>query len=56
MPVRSSSCLSQGGTGANGALSLQTMCEGAVSWQQLEELERAGARGLMVLGVERSLA
>ena len=42
--------------GANGALSLQTMCEGAVSWQQLEELERAGARGLMVLAVERSLA
>jgi ATP phosphoribosyltransferase len=42
--------------GVNGALSLQTMCEGAVSWQQLEELERAGARGLMVLAVERSLA
>ena len=39
-----------------GLLSLQTMCEGAVSWQQLEELERAGARGLMVLAVERSLA
>ncbi len=42
--------------GANGALSLQAMHEGAVSWQQLEELERAGARQLMVLGVERSLA
>ena len=42
--------------GGNGELSLQTMCEGAVSWQQLEELERAGARGLMVLAVERSLA
>ena len=41
---------------ANGALTLQAMCEGAVSWQQLEELERAGARQLMVLGVERSLA
>ena len=42
--------------GANGALSLQAMCDGAVSWQRLEELERAGARGLMVLAVERSLA
>ena len=46
----------QGGSAGAGALSLQTMCEGAVSWQQLEELERAGARGLMVLAVERSLA
>ena len=44
------------GPGEDGVLSLQTMCEGAVSWQQLEELERAGARGLMVLAVERSLA
>lgn len=41
---------------SNGELALQTMCEGAVSWQRLEELERAGARQLMVLGVERSLA
>lgn len=38
------------------ALSLQTMCHGAITWQRLEELERAGARGLMVLSVERSLA
>ena len=44
------------GPASNGVLSLQTMCEGVVSWQQLEELERAGARGLMVLAVERSLA
>ena len=42
--------------GQGGALSLQTMCDGAVSWQQLEELERAGARGLMVLAAERALA
>ena len=42
--------------GGNGVLSLQTMCDGTVSWQQLEDLERAGARGLMVLAVERSLA
>ena len=39
-----------------GPLSLQTMCHGGVTWQQLEELERAGAQGLMVLSVERSLA
>jgi len=37
-------------------LRLQTMCHGALSWQRLEELERAGAQGLMVLGVERSLS
>ncbi|GHH46046.1 MULTISPECIES: ATP phosphoribosyltransferase [Gammaproteobacteria] len=41
--------------GSNG-VRLQTMCHGAVTWQRLEELERAGARGLMVLTVERSLA
>ena len=39
-----------------GPLNLQTMCHGNVTWQQLEELERAGAQGLMVLSVERSLA
>jgi len=39
-----------------GALRLQTMCPGPVSWQRLEDLERAGAQGLMVLSVERTLA
>ncbi len=39
-----------------GALRLQTMCHGNLTWQRLEELERAGAQGLMVLAVERSLA
>ena len=43
-------------TPGEGPLSLQTMCRGGVTWQQLEELERAGAQGLMVLSVERSLA
>ncbi len=38
------------------SLQLQTMCHGALTWQRLEDLERAGAQGLMVLGVERSLA
>ena len=40
----------------DGPLALQAMCHGAISWQRLEELERAGAQGLMVLSVERSLA
>ncbi|HYG05056.1 MAG TPA: ATP phosphoribosyltransferase [Stenotrophomonas sp.] len=40
----------------SGALRLQAMCHGAVTWQRLEELERAGAQNLMVLTVERSLA
>lgn len=40
----------------NAPLALQTMCHGGITWQRLEELERAGARGLMVLSVERSLA
>ncbi len=43
-------------TDTGGPLSLQTMCHGGVTWQRLEELERAGAQGLMVLAVERSLA
>ena len=34
----------------------QAMCDGALSWQQLEELERAGASAVMVLAVEKSLA
>ena len=39
-----------------GALRLQTMCPGPLTWQRMEDLERAGAQGLMVLSVERSLA
>ncbi|WP_282272341.1 ATP phosphoribosyltransferase [Stenotrophomonas sp. PS02298] len=41
--------------GQGDAVRLQTMCSGALSWQRLEELERAGAQGLMVLAVEKSL-
>jgi ATP phosphoribosyltransferase len=37
-------------------LALQALCHGQVSWQRLEELKQAGARGLMVLPVERMLA
>ncbi|HHW4675196.1 MAG TPA: ATP phosphoribosyltransferase, partial [Xylella fastidiosa subsp. pauca] len=40
----------------SGTLRVQTMCHGTITWQRLEELERAGAQGLMVLTVERSLA
>jgi len=42
--------------GEGDVLQLQTMCPGPLSWQRMEELERAGAQGLMVLSVERSLA
>jgi ATP phosphoribosyltransferase len=38
------------------SVSLQALWPGIVSWQRLEALERAGARGLMVLPVERMLA
>lgn len=37
-------------------LALQALCHGAVTWQRLEELKRAGARGLMVLPIEGMLA
>lgn len=37
-------------------LALQALCHGALTWQRLEELKRAGARGLMVLPVEGMLA
>jgi ATP phosphoribosyltransferase len=37
-------------------VALQALCHGAMTWQRLEELKRAGARGLMVLPVERMLA
>jgi ATP phosphoribosyltransferase len=37
-------------------LALQALCHGALTWQRLEELKRAGARCLMVLPVEGLLA
>ena len=39
-----------------GDVAVQALCHGAMTWQRLEELKRAGARGLMVLPVERMLA
>ncbi len=38
------------------SLALQALCHGALTWQRLEDLKRAGARGLMVLQVEGMLA
>jgi ATP phosphoribosyltransferase len=35
---------------------LQALCAGAVSWRQLEEMKRAGARDMLVLPVEKMLA
>lgn len=37
-------------------LALQALCHGAMTWQRLEDLRSAGARGLMVVPVERTLA
>lgn len=37
-------------------LALQALCHGAVTWQRLEDLKRAGAAALMVVPVERMLA
>jgi ATP phosphoribosyltransferase len=36
-------------------LALQAVCHGAMTWQRLEDLRQAGARGLMVMSVERML-
>ena len=37
-------------------MSLQVLCRGAITWQRLEDLKRAGAEALRVLPVERMLA
>ncbi|HSR64078.1 MAG TPA: ATP phosphoribosyltransferase [Xanthomonadaceae bacterium] len=37
-------------------LALQALCRGALTWQRLEDLKRAGAQALMVLPIERMLA
>jgi ATP phosphoribosyltransferase len=37
-------------------LALQALCHGAMTWQHLEALQHAGARGLLVVPVERMLA
>ncbi|MBS0193570.1 MAG: ATP phosphoribosyltransferase [Proteobacteria bacterium] len=42
--------------GRSDDVSLQTVCRGAVTWQRLEDMKKAGARGLLVLPVEQMLA
>ena len=37
-------------------VSVQTVCRTAVTWQRLEDMKKAGARGLLVLPVEQMLA
>ena len=37
-------------------VSLQALCRSAMTWQRLEDIKRAGARGLLVLPVEQMLA
>ncbi|BCT91085.1 ATP phosphoribosyltransferase [Lysobacter helvus] len=37
-------------------VALQALCRGAMTWQRLEDLKRAGADALLVLPVERMLA
>lgn len=37
-------------------IALQALCHGVMTWQRLEDLKSAGARGLLVLPVERTLA
>jgi ATP phosphoribosyltransferase len=37
-------------------LALQAVCRGALTWQRIDDLRRAGARRLMVAAVERMLA
>ena len=37
-------------------VALQALCHGAVTWQHLEDMKRAGASSLLVLPVEKMLA
>ncbi|MBB3227085.1 ATP phosphoribosyltransferase [Luteibacter sp. Sphag1AF] len=42
--------------GAPDQVLLQALCAGSVSWRQLEDMKRAGARDMLVLPVEKMLA
>lgn len=42
--------------GADDYFNVQALCHSAVTWQHLEDMKQAGARGLMVLPVEKLLA
>lgn len=41
--------------GQPNGVSVQAICQGSLSWQQLEDLKKAGARRLLVLPVEQML-
>ena len=42
--------------GSSDQVAMQAVCHGAITWQHLEDLTRAGARQLLVLPVEKMLA
>ena len=42
--------------GSGDQVALQAVCHGAITWQHLEDMKRAGARQLLVLPVEKMLA
>jgi ATP phosphoribosyltransferase len=42
--------------GSADQVALQAICHGAITWQHLEDMKRAGARQLLVLPVEKRLA
>lgn len=42
--------------GNRDVVALQAVCQGAITWQHLEDMKRAGARGVLVLPVEQMLA
>lgn len=42
--------------GNRDVVALQAVCQGAITWQHLEDMKRAGARGMLVLPVEQMLA
>lgn len=42
--------------GQDSEVALQAVCRTALTWQRLEDMKRAGARGVLVLPVERMLA
>jgi ATP phosphoribosyltransferase len=42
--------------GSEGQVALQALCHGAITWQHLEDMKRAGASAMLVLPVEKMLA
>lgn len=42
--------------GSSDEVALQAVCHGAITWQHLEDMRRAGARRMLVLPVEKMLA